>query len=1258
MKLEIIITWGQVAVSKTFVVFFLVGIFPISIGLAKTVKDIIKDIEKKQGKIPVYKLKETQKKSRIKLRMEPANKFSAVFSEGTAERNFEIKLNKEIEQLHYLSKKLKGAKTKQRIWLRLAKAYSEKAALLERREQEKYDKKLKTYFAGSGGKKPLLNHSQSKVYNKKAVNLYKYYMENHPKALDLDQALFFLGYNSVGLNRTDEAAKYYRMLSKKFPNSDYIHEANLSLGDYYFDKDRKSLAKKYYSLVASDIRNSLGALALYKLSWVERKMGNDQTALKNLLKVIRLSKNIRLRNQRNIALAREAKKDLPMFYVEAGDPKNAVVYFTNIMGKDEASKAIEKLAYYYVDKGDRAEAQYLFNKLIKINPQNDKSFDYQYSLVNMQASTGRVDLYEKELYRWIKRFGPKSKWAKVSSDKQKVQDSLKKAEISLRSHVLKIHNQSRRSKNRNQMLRVEQGYQLYLASFVDTLHNPEMQFYYGELLYELKAYKDAYQAYQKVRPSKYTQKANLNSVLSLEKTIPQDEEVRAKVGKSTEKYPLSKNEDLFIQASKAYLKDIKNKEQRVDIKYRIASIYYSHNYFSKSEVIFKEIIRDYPSSKYSRYASDLIIDSYKLRKDYDGLAKAGSEIIKIGNKTGGVQTSKVKAVLEKSAFKKIESLVTTAKSIEIAEAFVAFTKTYPNSVFQDQAFYNSGIYYEKAGELKRALTAYEMVSASSESKDLYKNAQKFSAFLCEKLGYLIKAARLYEVIAQYNDVSVKDKAKYLINASIIREAFNDPVGLKKIFSDLKKYDGKKNVYKYDFRLAKVYQRIGKYESAKNSYMKFFNTAKGEPFLLIKSARIIGDYYQNAKNYDKARYWFKAATSTYKKFKNKSVKAAASDVAYSTYRLSDKLFYTYLGIKIPLDLKKQQRVVDQKLDMVSKIEKEMTDVINFDDGYTIVSALNRMGQVHQHLTFALLNTPLPKGLTSEEISEYKKLLKGTVKPFKENSVKAYKKALEKGKALNAYNNDYLTTLFELSKIDRRYANYKVPFLSMGKLMQYDNSTILNYAGFLESMRKPENLFLDEMSVLLSKNFEDTNALYMLANYYYKKGFSEVSDFFMNRTSKKFKKTADYFVMRGLNKMLENKRRVAIKEFNEAIKKDPNSLLPRANLSSLYAQFGGYEEAYELLKNKFLKVNMSKNMKHIVLNNYALGLVSKNKINEAVKKFKVSLSNKPDYIETVGNLAIITKVIQKNKNEAELYFSQYKKLAKAQVDIDRISLMENL
>jgi Tfp pilus assembly protein PilF len=461
-------------------------------------------------------------------------------------------------------------------------------------------------------------------------------------------------------------------------------------------------------------------------------------------------------------------------------------------------------------------------------------------------------------------------------------------------------------------------------------------------------------------------------------------------------------------------------------------------------------------------------------------------------------------------------------------------------------------------------------------------------------------------------------------------------------------------------MAEVYQRLGDYEKARSFFIKFFNTGKGKPFLLVKSARILGDFYQDRKDYGKARYWFKAANMTFAKFKSKGAQSAAADAAYSVFRLSDQLFYKYLSIAIPSDPAKQEKVLNQKLSLVDQINKEMTKVINFDDGYTMVSALNRLGQAYQHLTFALLNTPLPKGLTKERLVQVKKLLQDKVAPFKENAITSYKKALEKGRSLDTYNNDYLNTLFELSKIDSSFKLYRAPFIISADLIQYDSNTLESYPAFEDMMKQPESKVLEEMSKILSKDPESSEALYTLANYYHKKGFSGISDIYIEKTNDEFKKGSKYFLMKGMNRYLENKRREAINEFNAALKSDSedSGLVAGVNLAALYMQYGGYDKGYEILQDRFSSPLIPQSERHKVSNNYAIGLLIQQRPDEALAEFKEALQLKSDFVDTLGNLAIFYKVVQINKKEAEQYFSQYKKLANRQVNLDRIKLMEKL
>jgi tetratricopeptide (TPR) repeat protein len=1226
---------------------------------AKTVRDVIKSIEKDENKIPLYKSQEREKtRNRVNVKVgKPISNLSSIFPDGTVESQYEEKLNQEIRQLHKLSNKLNDGETKRRIILKLAKAYSEKAALAERKAQDNFEKQLKLYLAGSIKTKPVAESSESRRFSLKSIEMYRKYLANYKNTRGTDEVLFFLGYNYMSLGNVREGVSYYKMLSDRYPKSEYVNDANLSLADYYFDRDQRSQAKKYYEKIIAEGRNtSAFVLATYKLAWLNRKMGDHDQALKNILKVIRLGKG-GVRNRKSILLSQEAKKDLPLFYADSGDPRRAVVYFTNIMPTDEAYKGLENLAYIYVDSGQKAEAKYLFGQLVELKPDGDRSFDYQYALVNMQASTGREDLYERELYKWVQQFGPDSKWAREAKNDKKKQEAMEKAEVALRSHVLKLHNRFREKKNEVLALRAKKGYSLYMDTFLKSPYFAELQFYNAELLYEMGEYQEAYKAYKEVKDSKYKAKSELNAVLALEKIIPSDKEVRERVGKSTDEYPLSPAEKDFVKAANAYLEDTTNREKRLEIKYRLASMYYSHNYFDKSEVLFKEIIKESPNSEYARYASDLIIDSYKLKNDYVGLEKAGNELLALGSSSEStkVEVSKVKSIVEQSAFKKIEDMNTDQNPEAAAEAFLGFIKSYPKSQLRSQAFYNAGINYEKAGKPREALSAYSSVSSSSGT--LYENAQKFSAIILENVGLLQRASIDYEELGKKSG-DVRQKAKYLSNAAVIKEAFGDTDGMKRIFKALEPIDDPKAVILYDYRLAEVYKRKENSNEELKHLIKFFNASKAEPFLPVKAATRIGDIYKSNAVVDKASYWYRASSMTYDKFKNRGAVKAAGFAAKAKFELSNKVFYDYILIKIPNDPKAQAAAITKKLSLIDTINKKMQEVINFDDGYTIVSALNRLGQAYQHLTYSILNAPLPSGLSDEEKKQVEELLRQKVEPFKDNALSSYRKALEKAEQLETFNEDSLTTILELSKIDSSYSNFRFPYIAGEASMVYDKSLLSKVSIDSTDFSLSEAAVLEQASQRLAADKSDTKALVTLAIYYSLKGLPGVSNIYLDKTKSNFKATADYFNLLAYNNFLEKDYRVAVNNLKAALKIDSSHVASASNLGSYFIKYGGYQRGGGYLARVYPSQDskVPQNSLADLKNNYALYSVSKEKVDEAIAELKDVVEKDGDNKAAVANLAILFKVVKKVENESNPYLSQYKRLAKTGADFDRIKMME--
>jgi hypothetical protein len=352
------------------------------------------------------------------------------------------------------------------------------------------------------------------------------------------------------------------------------------------------------------------------------------------------------------------------------------------------------------------------------------------------------------------------------------------------------------------------------------------------------------------------------------------------------------------------------------------------------------------------------------------------------------------------------------------------------------------------------------------------------------------------------------------------------------------------------------------------------------------------------------------------------------------------------------------VITDKLKLVEKITKEMAKVIEFDDGYTMVSALNRQGQAYQHLTFSILTTPLPAGLSLEEQKTVKGLIEKKVEPFKLNAVTSYKKALEKGQSLDTYNAEYLNTLYELSKIDSGFAKYRIPFITDSKTVQFDVQTAEANPEALAAAKKSEDEVLQEFSKNLSSDASDFKALFALANFYHYKGFSRISNIFIEKMKKKDRSKASVLNLVGLNELKENDRRRALKEFKSALRADSSSVAAAVNLSSQYVKFGGFESAYKVLREKYSSTNVPSVVKQTVLNNYALGLISKDRMDEAAAEFKASIAISDTFLPSVGNMAILSTTIRKDKKQSNQYLGQYKKLAKKQVDLDRIDLLENV
>src|SRR5690606_1474433 len=106
--------------------------------------------------------------------------------------------------------------------------------------------------------------------------------------------------------------------------------------------------------------------------------------------------------------------------------------------------------------------------------------------------------------------------------------------------------------------------------------------------------------------SKYQEMALINLLLSLEKDLPSDNELSKRIGKSLNKVEFGKAEKKFENAAKKYVDNFPKGEKVVDVKFKLARLYYAFNHLDEALALFKEIVEKHSNTQNAQYSANLI----------------------------------------------------------------------------------------------------------------------------------------------------------------------------------------------------------------------------------------------------------------------------------------------------------------------------------------------------------------------------------------------------------------------------------------------------------------------------------------------------------------------------------------------------------------------------------------------------------------------------------------------------------------------------
>lgn len=1220
----------------------------------KTVGDLLKRIDKNTKSVKFSKEKSalpsfTQPVRQVKKvdlqAIKPPSRSRMYYEDGTNEAQLEKVTDQGIKQLFKLTQQFKNSKRRGELWLRLAELYVEKARLIEYRLQQKHDEKVQAFQKKELKTRPVLDLKPAQAYNRRAIQLYEWFVRDFPNDPKIDQALFFLGYNYFELNQPERGRDYYKRLTDRFPKSQYVEESNFALGEYHFEREQWADALKHYSAVAANKRARLYSFALYKTAWCQYKTAKVKEALKSLERVIyagRLAKSSKDNSAGSVGrirLATEAQRDLVIFYAEAGTPAGARGYFERVVGRRGVFPILERLAYYYGDMGNREGARLLFRDLIQERPNAPKAYDYQYQIVSMYTSTDRADVFRNELYNWIQNYTPNSEWAKANAkDPELVAKANQLIEATLRNHILQQHQTAQNSRVPTAQKAAQQGYNLYFQVFKEGPKVDEMHFFYAELLFDMKEYPSAAQHYawvtENASNSPYFEKASLNMVLATEKGLPEEAALKKMVGDSLDPVAFNPKISAFENAAVRYMKAFPKGENVPAIKYKLGALYYYHNQFDKALDSFNSIIRDYPKSQYAQFSANLTLDIYNLKKDYVGLEKAGQEILSNEALAKSQVGDQVKGVLQRASFKKAQDLEAAKDHAKAAEAYEQFAIANPKSDLAISASFNSAVNYERAGDLFKAIGMYGLVMADRQPKNekLKNSSSQFVAALYEKTGQFQKAAEAFESYAQKNPKSAEARAFYF-NAAVIRDGMNAYTQASNNYQ--KYFDMTRSADKWEavFLMAKLNERRGNLTQAQNYYKQYYQAWPKNPASVVESAYMVAQIYARRGRKADANTWYQKVISAQKALSQKEP-VGVGYAAEAKYILVSKTYDDLRSIRIPNNPAKQAKAVQEKLAYIQKLQKQLRDVIKYDDAHMIVNSLTLIGQANQHMAAAIYGVPHPKGLNEEELKQYKAGVDKVAKPFQDEAIKNYEAAIQRGLELEGYSEGLKTAHRELSRLNSE----KYPDFGERAIM----TKITDYMGLLDQTdlagpfkAKDERGMVDVISRRLGKNPNDLSALNTLAVFYFEQNKLGLARILWTRALKEHPNEPGLHNNLGVIYLAENKQRLAIASLRKSLEIRSNYTVGAANLGSIFVEYKDYARASKLLAEGYSAVrsDLRRGVGLDVANNYALALAGSGDGDKAKDIFKTILKADGSNLVALMNYAILLVYRLKDKSEGE-------------------------
>ena len=933
---------------------------------------------------------------------------------------------------------------KAELTFQLAELYWEKAQSASLEEVRRHDDQVKAWLeardrdAKSAGPEPRLSTEQSDGLRKKSLALYGDLLRDYPSYARRDEVLFVKGYAEAEVNDGKSAVQTFRALVREYPQSRFVPDAWIALGEHYFRANDLDHARDAFTKARAFKLPKIYAFATYKLAWCDYNAGEYDGAIAKFHDVIAYADADGALARDRVQLRREALKDLVLSYARQGDIEAARKYLLE-KGGDDGISLVERLASTFFDDGKFDRAIDVYRALEAQAPAHPRAPSWQQRIVLSYDKLDHKENVLAEAKRLAQEYAPASGWAKANAkEKGALAQAGELGESALRELVQDYHQEAVKTKSAATYRIARDMYRQYLDAYPEAEAATRLRFYYAEILWSLEEWEAAAEQYGKVADAdpkgEFARKAAYDAILALEKVDAQAkgklatgklsddatvDERRAKgeAKVSTEKTasaapePLPALEQKLAVACDRYVSVAKGAQDEVAIRYKAAFLFYTHRQDAEASQRFQEIVAGWPQDAWARKAADLALDILDRGERWEELVRLAETFRKDARLApkGSELAERLEHVVEGGQFKHAMDLYEKQGELSAAAAeFEAFAAHHPKSTYAAAALNNAMVIAEKSGRLDSVQSAAKRLLRDHPDADekVLKTAALSLASAAERTGKFADAATRYEEFASKWPED-KDASDRLSRAALWREALGDDARAASDWKSwLEEYSDKRNeAPKVAFALGVAIERQKAWPKAAAYWSAFIKeySSTAVPGQLMMAR------YKEALAFREMHYRAQAEAAFADVVRRFALLPAAQRLgpavdaaAHARFVEVEKAFKDF--DKIRFDTTSQRVLVSrlrEKNKSLAGLLRSYAEVLKLGSPRWSAAALTRIGQAHRSFNKGLLDAPMPRGLNPDEQDLYRQALESKALPLEDKAIEAFRKAIETGERSGVY-----------------------------------------------------------------------------------------------------------------------------------------------------------------------------------------------------------------------------------------------------------------